>query len=479
MISKEETFALAFAKFEDERLENSPEDYCVESYLNNDFYFNIHDKNASSKVYDVIKKVWTEGVLELFIKNSILIDKLEVKDLVAFDSTRFVKLVLEVLNLKLINKKEAWGLLFLNVQRIQDAFTHTEDFKVSYFKGALFYDILFKSEEESRGEKIQSFDTLLENLHQRSKVKLTWLETDVFKTFKIEKSIDPSLSKNPIQNIKNTNTTKLMTMHQLLAKEDKTELWNFLDNLKDKERNQFLHQLYINKKEKPNILTAEDYLELPALYPNVSYAHYLRGVYFYHYAWEARGLGITNTVGQKNYALFYERLRYAKKDLKKAYELSPNEQTYWAELYNLVKHFRSKEADTLQEELYTRIKKNAMQNIYCIQRVSHLNKARWGGSHKESLNWAREVVSHAKHTDPIKIIIFEALIEEYHYILEFDRDEKSANAIFKDKALQNEVNICFDELVEHVTLHDRLLFWYEKVGDFARLEKLNSCIQSL
>ncbi|CAA6817086.1 MAG: Unknown protein [uncultured Sulfurovum sp.] len=482
-MNQEEIFALAFAKFEEERLLNSLEDFNVEAYLNDEFYFNINEDNASTKVYHVIKKVWTEGVLDLFIKNHILVDKLEVKDLVALDSTRFVKLVCEVLKLKLLEEKEAWGLLFLNAQRIQDTFENAEDFKASYFKGALFYEILFRSEEEERGEKIESFDALLQERHKASSVELAWLEDDVFDSFKIEGKLPNSPSKKLVKTPEKPMEAQVSNMHQLLEKEDKTALWKLLDEFSEEERNKFLHQLYTNKKHNSSILTAEDYLELPALYPDVSYAYYLRGVYFYHFAWEARGLGITNTVGQKNYALFYERLRYAMADLKQAHELSPNEQTYWAELYNLVKHFKSKEADLLQEKLYTLIKENAMQNLYCIQRVSHLNKARWGGSHKESLDWAREVITHNQKGSPIKIIIFEALIEQYNYILKFDRDEEKANAIFKELALQDEVNQYFDELLACIEKADdnistTLMFWYEKVGDAQRIETLTDLIQS-
>jgi hypothetical protein len=391
-----------------------------------------------------------------------LTNKLEVKDLVAFDATRFTKLILQVLELKLLEEKEAWGLLFLNTQRVQDAFESSEIFKASYFKGALFYDILFKSDEDDRAEKIGNFDVLLRELQKSSKTELSWLEEDVFKSFKIEKS-------NQITSNVSNNANKI---HKLLEKEDKNELWQFLDALTEEERNKVLPKLYIEKKDEA-ILTAEDYLELPALYPNVSYAHYLRAVYFYNYAWEARGLGITNTVGQKNYALFYERLRYARADLKKAYELSPNEQSYWAELYNLVKHFKNKDSDHLEEDLYGLIKENSMQNPFCIQHVSHMKKARWGGSHKESLEWAREVISHSNDGDSMKIIIFEVLIEQYQYILEYDKDEEKANAIFKDVALQDEVNQYFDELLEVSSdIQDTLLFWYEKVGDIKRLKML-------
>ncbi len=475
-MSEEEIFALSFAKFEEERLNHSLEVFNVESYLNDEFHFNLNAANASTNVYDVIKKVWSEGILELFIKNNILTNRLEVKDLVAFDTTRFVKLVVEVLKLDLIEEKEAWGLLFLNARRIQDTFKNSEEFQASYFKGALFYEILFKSKEEEKGKKIQNFNTLLVALQKNSSVTLTWLEKDIFESFKIIKK--STQAQTPIVPLGNFNESPIISLHKLLGKENKHELWSRLDKLQEEERNALLPQLYVDTE---NTITAEDYLELPALYPNISYAHYLRGVYFYHFAWKARGLGIVNTVGQKNYALFYERLRYAMADLKKAYKLSPNEQTYWAELYNLVKHFRSTEADLLQEELYASIKKNAMQNTYCIQRVAHLNKARWGGSHKESLAWAREVVAHSQYGSAIKIIIFEALIEQYNYILEFDKDEKKANAIFQDKALQSEVNQYFNELLENIknfpkNIKQTLIFWYEKVGDSQRIRKLTHTI---
>jgi len=467
-MSKEEEFTLAIAKLETERLHKSIEPYEVRAYLNDDFHFNVDEKNAPTKVYNVLKLLWSEGMLELFIKNNILTNKLEVKDLVAFDAARFSKLVLEVLALELLDEKEAWGLLFLNAGRVQDTFTNAQEFKSSYLKGALFYDILFKSDEDDRGEKIQNFDALFETLYESSEVELIWLEEDVFSSLKIEKP--PVKSMNLSQNDDLSSDNKIATMHKLLAQEDKTKLWSFIDALTQEERNSLLPHLYLHTEE----ITAEDYLELPFLYPDVSYAHYLRAVYFYNYAWEARGLGLTNTVGQKNYALFYERLRYARTDLKKAYELAPNEQTYWAELYNLVKHFKNKESDKLEDDLYGLIKENAMQNPYCIQRVSHMKKARWGGSHEESLEWAREVVSHSEYGDSLKVILFEALIEQYAYILEYDRDEDMANAIFKDESLQDEVNQYFDELKNSsFEINATLSFWYEKVGDLVRLKKLD------
>ncbi len=444
-MAQEERFALSLAQLEEERLKNTHKSYNISNYCQEEFSLNIEEKNASNKVYHLLQQIWQEGILELFIRNNILTNKLEVKDLVAFDSSRFTKLVIEVLKLKLIKEQEAWGLLFLNAQRVQDTFKDAATFKTSYLKGALFYDILFKSDEARRAEKIEHFDTLLETLQQNSTIELFWLDEDIFKNFNIET---------------NQRKTESSTI-------EIDELWHYLDNLTANERNQVLPKLYEQKR-----FSAETYLELPALYPNTSYAYYLRGTYFYHFAWEARGLGITNRVGQKNYALFYERLRYARDDLKKAYVLAPNEQSYWGELYNLLKHFRNRESDQLEEELLERIRADAMQNPFCVQRVAHMKKERWGGSHEESLTWAREVVAHSQYGDAIKIILFETLIEQYHYIVEYDRDEKRANAIFEDRALQQELNQYFDELVVHKELHPTLRFWYEKVGEKKALAQL-------
>jgi len=72
MMSKEEEFTLftlAIAKLETERLNKSIKPYEVKAYLKDDFHFNVDEKNASTKVYNVLKILWSEGMLELFIKN--------------------------------------------------------------------------------------------------------------------------------------------------------------------------------------------------------------------------------------------------------------------------------------------------------------------------------------------------------------------------------------------------------------------------
>lgn len=468
-------FVLSIVQLETNRLEKSYDSYTPEGFFYDEFQLNIDNPNITAQLYYKIHEVWSHGLLQLFIKNKILHDQLEVKDIIAFETARLIKLILEALSLEIIKEKEAWGLLFLNAQRLQDTFNNEIEFKEAYLKGSLYYQILFKDDEDDRGTRIKNFHILFEQLKQVNPVQLIWLERDIFDSF----TIKSPTTKKVIQTSSDSGTREhhpiVQQIYHLLAKKDKSVLWDFLNQLNENERNQFLNLVYIDKKEGREVLTTEDYLELPALYPNVSYAYYLRGIYFYHFAWEARGTGIANTVGQKNYATFYERLRYAKKDLKKAHELAPNEQTYWGELYNVAKHFNSDEADELEEKLLKLIRKDAMQNTFCLRCVANMKKARWGGSHQEALEWAREVVATSTHGNPIKIMLFEAYIEQYDYILTLDRNEKEAQALLNKQTVQDELNLYFEELLENVeneSIYATLLFWYEKVNDPKRLKKL-------
>ena len=298
--------------------------------------------------------------------------------------------------------------------------------------------------------------------------------------FGVKKSYKYNLTEHSYKYVKRIDSSdderEIILMHGLLEKEDKNELWKLLDNFNEEDRNRYLTHLHISDEEK-EILSEEDYLELPELYPTVSYAYYLRGEYFYYLAWEARGSGVSSTVGEENYALFYERLEYAVSDFMKAHELAPKEQTYWAELYDLLAHFHNEESETLRQKFYDLIKEYAMQNYYCVNRVSRWKQARWGGSHEENLDWAREVIAKSEYGDPVRRIIFNILIERYDYISSFDENEKKANAVFKDKKLQTEVNQYFDELLEKIDANtygmtSSLIFWYVKAGDWERVRAL-------
>jgi hypothetical protein len=440
----------------------------IDEFFMEEFQINSRGKRVQENVLYKVQETWSHGLLQLFIKNKILSDKIEVKDIIAFESARLLKFILESEKLEILDTREAWGLIILNLQRLQESFSNGKIFKEAYLKGRLYYDILFKEAEEERSTRIQNYDTLLHTLQNNTKHTIFWISDNLFDAI----TISEEATQPPKKILQKSEDKQLNKLYQLLMLENKIALFEVLDKMEEKERNHYLPLL----TQENNLLRIEAYLELPKKYPNVSYPYYLRGMYFYYFAWETRGTGIANTVGQKNYANFYERLRYAKKDLKTAYKLSPNEQTYWAELYNIAKHFNSEEADELEEKLIQLIRENAMYNVFCVRRVANMKKARWGGSHQESLEWAREVVLASKYGKPIKIMLFEAYLEQYDYILTLDKNEKEAQALLDNQAIQDEVNEYFEELLENIedeNIYSTLLFWYTKVGDEARLKELH------
>jgi len=261
---------------------------------------------------------------------------------------------------------------------------------------------------------------------------------------------------------------------ELLEREDKTELFKEMDKLSGLSYDQEFS--FIISKSDTDSFSEEDLIELPERYNNV-YAYAMRAHYFYTYAWEARGSGTADTVGEENYELFYERLGLALDDLFMAYELDTMERNIWGDLYSILSHFHSDEAIQKREEIYELIRTHGLNHAGCIFAVQQFKQVRWGGSFEESLDWAREVIAGTKKGDPIRRIIYWVMIEHSDYLRSFKEDEKAAINIYKDKKNQAEVNQYFDELVENINTESYALFhyltyWYSKVEDYHRLRKV-------
>ncbi len=262
----------------------------------------------------------------------------------------------------------------------------------------------------------------------------------------------------------------LLELRKLFDTTDKAPLWDALNNLNEMDR-EYWYPLFLGKFNK-NYFDEEDLIELPELYPNVYYAHHFRAVYFIALAWEARGHGTSQDVGEENYNLFHERLNLALQDLAKAYELAPNETTVWADIYDVLSLTGSD--DETADFFYNLIETKAINDPYCIRTISNYKQKRWGGSHQENIDWANQVIAGSNRGDACRLIIFEVALERYGYICSFDDNEEKALKIFKDEELKDEVNQYFDELVENMDkapyrIAQVLIYWYVKVNDIQRL----------
>ena len=265
----------------------------------------------------------------------------------------------------------------------------------------------------------------------------------------------------------------LLELRKLFDTTDKAPLWDALNNLNEMDR-EYWYPLFLGKFNK-NYFDEEDLIELPELYPNVYYAHHFRAVYFIALAWEARGHGTSQDVGEENYNLFHERLNLALQDLAKAYELAPNETTVWADIYDVLSLTGSD--DETADFFYNLIETKAINDPYCIRTISNYKQKRWGGSHQENIDWANQVIAGSNRGDACRLIIFEVALERYGYICSFDDNEEKALKIFKDEELKDEVNQYFDELVENMNkapyrIAQVLTYWYVKVNDIQRLRRV-------
>ncbi len=331
--------------------------------------------------------------------------------------------------------------------------------------------------------EIYEFDYPEERKHiERARICLNLREESPLKLLPVDFGVD----KDYIYNLKThsnifpkripygQDSLRLM-LAGLLDREDKTELFNELDKLSGKERDDgFAFVVY--RAGRDNITDIEALIELPKRYPN-AYAYAIRAQYFYAFAWEARGTGVASTVGEENYELFYERLGFALDDLLKAYELAPTERGIWANLYEVLSYFSDEESIQKREELYQLIRKQGLDHRMCVTYVSRHKETRWGGSFEENLDWAREVIAGTQKGERTRLIIYNIMLEHADYLKFLQEDETELKRFLADKGIQAEVNQYFDELIENIEadpydIPDTLCHWYATVGDYERLRRV-------
>ena len=179
-LSKEESFALEIGTLEHERIERSLELFNLRDYIKDEWGIDQKEEGVKENIIYQLQQLWSRGTLSIFMEHEFLKKELKVKDLIAFDSARFTELIRQLLYLELIEEKEAWGLLFLNAQRVQDSFENAEDFTNSYFKGAIFYEIIFKTEEKKREKKLENFNKIFMELQSQNETIIEWIDEALF-----------------------------------------------------------------------------------------------------------------------------------------------------------------------------------------------------------------------------------------------------------------------------------------------------------
>lgn len=180
-LSKEEIFALALGDLEYERLLKNLENRDIQNYLEDEWGLSFEDKKSKNHTLYTLQKIWKEGTVPLLFENLHLEKEVSVSDMVAFDSSRFSELLRQAIYLNFLEEEEAWGLLFLNAQRIQDSYKSFSEYKEAYFRASTLYQYTKLKEDEQK-----SFDFQKELMHnlKSTEVEIVWLKEAIFSQFK-------------------------------------------------------------------------------------------------------------------------------------------------------------------------------------------------------------------------------------------------------------------------------------------------------
>jgi len=169
-LNRAEKFALNLGNLEYERLSLLPDNLTLHERLEKEWGIHFEGEFAKERVIYTLQKILREGSIEMLLNSRASQSRVRVKDMVAFDSARFVELIRQALALKILEDDEVWGFLFINAQRVQDTFTGWSDFKSAYLNAVKF--IYLSQKKRFYSSKV---------------VEIEWLEEDLFSHFKIEK----------------------------------------------------------------------------------------------------------------------------------------------------------------------------------------------------------------------------------------------------------------------------------------------------
>ena len=184
LLSEEEVFALALGDLEHERIASEIEELTLEAYLKKEWGLTFDEGREREHTLYALQKIWSKGTRYLLFENMQFEKMVSVSDTVAFDSARFSELIREAIYLGYLEEEEAWGLLFLNAERVQEAFSSSKEFINAYFSALVLFKFSKLEEEE---KKSFEFDVELELLKSHSTVNIVWLEEELFSQFEIYK----------------------------------------------------------------------------------------------------------------------------------------------------------------------------------------------------------------------------------------------------------------------------------------------------
>jgi len=180
-LSAEEKYALALGDLERERLDQGKSSQSIKKYLEAEWGLSFSEEKAKDHALYTLQQIWAKGSISLVFQNIQFEQSASIKEVIAFDSARFAELLRQVILLGFLDEEEAWGLLLLNAQRVQDSFENWVDFKEAYFRGLTLHRY---SQLDDKEQELFDFDEVYLQTKEHSCVEVLWLERSVLSHFR-------------------------------------------------------------------------------------------------------------------------------------------------------------------------------------------------------------------------------------------------------------------------------------------------------
>jgi len=130
------------------------------------------------------------------------------------------------------------------------------------------------------------------------------------------------------------------------------------------------------------------------------------GLQYVHYAWDARGVGLANTVTPKGWRLFNERIEHARQLLEQAWKLDPTNCDAATEMIGVV---MANGGERKEMELWFEraMKLDAGNYTACSHKLLYL-QPKWHGSFGEMLDFGRQLAKEGNWSGELPLILEDA-----------------------------------------------------------------------
>ncbi len=193
-LSSKESFAIQVGQLAWYRVADCRSKGELLDYMEKQWGFNFYneEKRKERALYGM-KYLWSQGLVDQLITSPSYLDEIAVKDAMAYDSAHFACFIHQLRKLELIDSQEAWGMLFLNAQRVQDCFVSWQEFSDAYVNGYALNEVL-ENEGELSDVRVQLDNDPLFAAEREQLLRGEWPSDSIFNDFSVLPDVAPEIS---------------------------------------------------------------------------------------------------------------------------------------------------------------------------------------------------------------------------------------------------------------------------------------------